>query len=98
MNDYKDIFKVYRTTENIPFLMLNRRIVFPDDKTLDIYGRKYIASDTPWTVLSYQLYGTIQYWWVLCALNEYNMYYCKEGSYLTYVKAEYIPLILNSIK
>lgn len=47
MNDYKDIFKVYRTTENIPFLMLNRRIVFPDDKTLDIYGRKYIASDTP---------------------------------------------------
>lgn len=97
MSDYKNIFKNYQTTEGIPFLMLNRRIVFPEDKTLNIYGRKYITSDTAWTVLSYQIYGTIKYWWILTALNEYNMYYCKEGATIIYVKPEYISIILNNI-
>lgn len=98
MSDYKNIFNVYQTTENIPFLLLNKRIVFPDDKSLDIYGKKYVATDTPWTILSYQIYGSIQYWWVLCALNDYNMYYCREGATVIFVKAEYLPIILNSIK
>lgn len=98
MSDYKDIFKRYETTEGIPFLMLNKRIVFPDDKNLEIYEKRYVTTDTPWTILSYQIYGTIKYWWVLCALNEYNMYYCREGATVTYVKSEYMPFILNSIK
>lgn len=47
MSDYKDIFKRYETTEGIPFLMLNKRIVFPDDKNLEIYEKRYVTTDTP---------------------------------------------------
>lgn len=98
MNSYKDIFREYRTSEGIPFKMFNRRIVFPDDKNLNIYASKSITADTPWTILSYQIYGTIDYWWILCALNEYNIYYAREGSVVKYVKSNYIPAILNSIR
>ena len=59
MNTYKNIFKEYNTKENIPFLLLNRRVVFPEDESLPIYNNRYISSDTPWTILSYQIYNDI---------------------------------------
>lgn len=98
MSSYKDIFNEYKTTEGIPFKLFNKRIVFPDDKNLDIYSKTNITSDTPWTILSYQIYGSIEYWWILCALNEHNMYYAREGSTVVYIKSEYLQAILNSIE
>ncbi|MBR4890151.1 MAG: hypothetical protein IKU15_02390 [Clostridia bacterium] len=97
MAKYENIFKTYKTSEGIPFYLLNRRVIFPDDKTLYIYGRKFISTNIAWTVLSYQIYGTIEYWWVLCALNKSNMYYAKEGNTILYVLPEYISLILNNL-
>jgi hypothetical protein len=99
MSDYQSIFKTYTSTENIQFKMLNRRVVFPEDTTLSIYGFKNIMSNTPWTILSYQLYGTIDYWWILCSLNKNNnMYYAQSGTSIIYLKGEYIPLIENNLK
>lgn len=99
MSTYKNIFKEYNTKENIPFLLLNRRVVFPEDESLPIYNNRYISSDTPWTILSYQIYNDISYWWILCALNpKNNMYYAKDGTRVKYVKPEYISLILNNLK
>lgn len=98
MNSYTSIFRQYTTSENIPFMMFNRRVVFPDDRSLPIYSKKLITSDTPWTILSYQIYGKIEYWWILCALNDDNMYYAREGSLITFVKPEYISTIENSLK
>lgn len=98
MASYKDIFNDYKTAEGIPFKLFNKRIVFPEDKSLNIYSAVNITTDTPWTILSYQIYGSIEYWWILCALNEHNMYYAREGSSVTYVKKEYLQAILNSIE
>lgn len=99
MAEYQSIFKEYISSENLPFKMLNRRVIFPEDKNSPIYSFKNITTDTPWTVLSYQIYGSINYWWILCALNEdNNIYYAKDGSIVTYIKAEYIPYIENNLK
>ena len=98
MSSYKDIFNDYKTVEGIPFKLFNKRIVFPEDKNLSIYAYTNITADTPWTILSYQIYGTIEYWWILCALNEYNMYYEREGTSVVYIKEEYLQAILNSIE
>jgi hypothetical protein len=95
--DYSKIFRVYNTKENIPFLLLNKRVEFPSDRSLDIYKSTLINSNIPWTVLSYKLYGTIDYWWILCSLNPSSIFYAKEGEYIYYIKPEYIEFILNSI-
>lgn len=97
LKSYTSIFRQYNTKENIPFLLLNKRVIFPADKTLGIYDSVYIASDTPWTTLSYQLYNSIEYWWILCSINPSSIFYAKEGDTIYYIKPEYISTILENL-
>ena len=96
-SDYTQIFRQYKTKEGIPFNLLNKRIVFPEDKTLDIYESIYVTADTPWTILSYQLYDTIEYWWILCSINPSSVFYAKEGETVYFIKPEYLNTILENI-
>ena len=50
MKDYTKIFNTYYTDEGQPFKMINKRVVFPSDNSLDIYEVYYNQDDTPWTV------------------------------------------------
>ena len=93
--DYTKIFRTYRTKENIPFYLLNKRVEFPSDKSLYIYDSTLIDTNTPWTILSYKIYNTIDYWWVLCSINPSSIFYAEAGTYVYYIKPEYINLILS---
>lgn len=95
---YNDIFRIYTTSEGIPFYLLNKSISFPLDRSLDIYGYKIITEDTPWTILSYKIYGTIDYWWILCSLNQSSIFFAKSDTDICYIKPEYITLILETIE
>ena len=95
--DYTKIFRLYNTKENIPFFLLNKRVEFPSDKTLEIYDSMLISSNVAWTILSYRLYGTIDYWWILCSLNSSSIFYAKEGDYVYFIKPEYMEFIFNLI-
>lgn len=96
--DYSIIFSKYYTIEGQEFNLLNRSVHFPDDETLKIYDKMYIASNVPWTVLSWQLYNTIEHWWVLSALNKSQFFYAAEGSEILFIKPEYIDSIINKIE
>lgn len=96
--DYSQLFNTYFTSEGIPFTLKNRSIAFPDDADNPIYGIKYIAENIPWTVLSYSLYGAIDYWWVLCTLNPDQVFYAEEGSEIRYVLPEYIQDVIATIR
>lgn len=78
MKSYSSIFNLYQTKEGQDFLMLNRKIEFPSDMTLYIYDTKVINDNIAWTILSYQLYETIDYWWILAKLNSSSIFYAKE--------------------
>lgn len=97
MKDYTKIFNVYTTAEGIDFFMTNKRIEFPSDKTLFIYDKMLMMDNTPWTILSYKLYDTIDYWWVLSALNTSQIFYANSGSEITYIKKEYLQDIVGAI-
>ena len=62
-----------------------------------MYGIKYIAENVPWTILSYNIYGTISYWCVLCSLNQSQIFYAEEGSEIRYVLPEYIEDVIGTI-
>lgn len=95
---YNNLFNLYYTSENIPFTLKNRSIVFPEDANSPIYQIKYISIDTPWTVLSYNLYNTIDYWWVLCSLNKADVFYAKEGEEIRVINPKFIDEIVDDIK
>lgn len=69
----------------------------PSDMTLDIYGQKYINTNTAWTIMSYMIYGTIDNWWILNALNPGMPFYAVEGNKIYYVKPDYIDLVKSAI-
>lgn len=95
--NYNDIFNKYATIEGIEFELLTRSIIFPEDTDLAFYGKMYVDTDTAWTIMSYKLYGTISYWWLLSALNKKEVFYAPENTEILYIKKDYISLILNSI-
>lgn len=96
--DYSSLFYKYYTAEGIPFTLKNRSIAFPEDKSNPIYGIKYIAENIPWTILSYNIYRSIDKWWLLCSLNQSQVFYAEAGSEITYVLPEYIDDVIATIK
>lgn len=96
--DYQSLFNLYFTSEGIPFSLKNRSIAFPDDMTNPIYEKKYISINTPWTVLSHNLYGTIDFWWVLSMLNKSSIFYAEEGSEIYIISKKYLADIVETIK
>ena len=98
MKNYTQIFNTYVTDEGQPFYMINRSIVFPDDDQLDIYDTYFNQDDTPWTVLSYILYGDISYWWVLSSLNKDMVFYAERGKEIRIIYPEKIKEVLSKIQ
>lgn len=96
--DYSKIFNLYYTTEEIPFTLKNRSIAFPEDKDNAIYGIKYIAEDIPWTILSYSIYGNINYWWLLSSLNPTQIFYAEAGTEIRYILPEYLDEVVGTIE
>lgn len=97
--DYTKIFSTYQSDSGDEFILLNSSVAFPEDKTLNIYDTMYINANIPWTVLSWQLYGTIDHWWILSSLNRDDSYfYAKDGQQITFIKKEHLDDVLFSIK
>ena len=90
------IFNQYRTSEGIPFYLLSKSVHFPDNND-ELYSYVYIDDNTPWTILSYQLYGTINHWWVLTSLNKNAPFYAKAGTNIKIIKPSLLEDILRYI-
>lgn len=84
MRDLKDIFNEYDTSEGVPFKLLSKRVHFPEDNE-SLYDYVYISENTPWTVLSYKIYGDIRYWWVLSQLNKKYPFYAKKTTNVKFI-------------
>jgi len=41
------------------------KVVFPETLSSEFIEEINLTSDKPWTMLSYELYGTIELWWVI---------------------------------
>lgn len=103
MINYHEIFNNY-SINGVTFSMMNKDIVYPDDKTLEIYDKVLIAEDIAWTILSYKIYGTIKYWWVLAGINrhqfkdkESSVFYAPAGSTCYFIKKKEIDNLFSTM-
>lgn len=94
----KTIFNNYYTVQGIPFLNLSKSVTFPQDNTLEIYDFLYNDEDNPWTILSYLIYGKIDYWWVLSALNKDYPFYAPRGTTIKIISPSHISKIIKYIR
>ena len=99
---YENIFKVSlidNKDKSFYFYNILNRVIFPDSVNKDAFDIKVLNVDTPWTTLSYQIYGSINLWWVIFLLNkpEY-VFLAKAGKQYKYIKPEYIQGVLENLK
>lgn len=96
MKNIADIFNEYDTSEGISFKLLSKNVHFPDTNP-EIYSYVYTSENIPWTVLSFTLYDTIDYWWVLSSLNKNQPFYAKKGYTIKYIPKSILEKILSYI-
>lgn len=72
LNDlrYENIFKMYKNDTSQYYYNITKTITLPED--IDpgqiIYYR--MRRRMPWTMVSFNIYNTIELWWLLCLLNK----------------------------
>lgn len=99
---YENIFRVNQiknNDKNFYFYNTLNKVIFPDNLRGDIYNDLIVQVDTPWTTLSFNIYGTIDLWWVVYLINKPKyIFLAKSGSKIRYITPGAIRSVLNSIK
>jgi hypothetical protein len=101
---YENIFKVYKKTKDgkdFYFYNINNKIILPTNVD-EVYLQTLELDRTlPWTILSYNIYGTIYLWYILYILNKSNNnkpdFHARAGSTIAYIKPEFISSVVKSI-
>ena len=100
-NLYENIFNVSlldNDGKDLYFYNILDKVIFPDDISDEYIDEVTINTDKPWTTLSYELYGTIQLWWVIFSLNkpEY-IFKAQAGTTYKFIKPGFVGAVINQI-
>ena len=98
-NLYENIFNVNLIEDNnVYFYNLLNKVIFPDDISGAFTDEITLMSDKPWTMLSFQLYGTINLWWTVYLLNKPDyIFKAQANNTYKFIKSKYITSVLNRI-
>lgn len=99
---YENIFNVYTTQkdENSFYYYYNilNKVVIPESIDENIFDTITLNRKLPWTTLSFQLYQTINLWWLLFLVNKpKNIFVAEPGIAYKYIRQEYIDQIINDL-
>lgn len=97
---YENIFKLYKTDNQQYYYNLLQSIYLPENIDDNYVFYQQINNKTPWTIISFNAYKTIDLWWLICLANKiYNpIKFPEAGSVVKVVKPQYVSTILNEIK
>lgn len=100
-NLYENIFNVTLVKDSdksfYAYNLLNK-VIFPENFNSIYIDQKTILSDKPWTMLSHEIYGTIDLWWIIYLINKPKyIFKAKAGTTYKYIKSNYIEAVLQQI-
>lgn len=102
-NSYENIFRVYATentnqSNQVYFNLLNS-VYLPNPLTPNTYYTITLNRSTPWTVISFDEYRTMDLWWLIALAN--NIFnpttMPPAGTTLRIIKPQFVSIILDSI-
>jgi hypothetical protein len=99
---YENIFNVYTTQKNEDsfyyYYNILNKIVIPDAIDENVIGTVTLNRKLPWTTFSFQLYQTMNLWWLLFLLNKpKNIFVAEAGIEYKYIRQEYIEQVINDL-
>jgi len=97
---YENIFRVYTNKNNQYYYNLLQSVFMPENLNEEYVYYQSINSKTPWTLISFNAYRTVELWWLICLTNQiFNpVKFPDRGTVLKIIKPQYVPNILNEIK
>jgi|TARA_R110000751_G_scaffold306747_1_gene426096 hypothetical protein len=99
INRYENIFKVYNDDDDKMFYNLNTSVTFPDNIDPAFMDTFKLDRKVSWTVISYNIYGSIYLWWTITELNKISnpVIIPDIGRNYNYIKPQYIETIVDQI-
>ena len=97
---YENIFKVYNTGEkDFYYYNILKTITLPDEIDGSFLDTLTMNRETPLTTLSFQIYGTMHLWWLICIVNGIKnpVNQLPIGKEIKYVKKTFIKEVINNI-
>ena len=100
---YENIFNVYSITkkpENVYYYYnLLNKIILPEQLSTVATTTFTVTTKTPWTLLSYKLYGSQFLWWLVFILNNpKNIFYAEPDVEYRCILPGYVSYVLNNIQ
>ena len=98
-NRYENIFKIYLNEDNKFIYNLKTSVSFPDDIDPAFIDTFKLDRKTSWTIISYNIYGSIFLWWMITELNKISnpVIIPVLGKNYNFIKPQYIDTVLSQI-
>lgn len=97
--NYENIFLLYQTNNNQYYYNLLQSIYIDGELDQNKIFYMSVKEQLPWSIISYNAYGTTLLWWVIALVNKiYNPVISPEaGTVLKIIRPEYIPDVIREI-
>lgn len=97
--NYENIFKMYKDGDYFAFNIL-KKVTIPDDMDQEFFDYVEVHARMAWTTVSYNEYGTIMLWWLICAANKIAnpTSLLEPGTVIKIIKAKYVRTVLDEIR
>lgn len=97
---YENIFKMYQNKDKNYFYNIIKKVtILPNlDPTQFFYYP--IPKKMPWTMVSFNLYNTIELWWLVCLVNNITnpIKQPTAGTTIRAIRSDLVASVINDIK
>lgn len=96
---YENIFKIYQDSNGYYKYNPLTTISFPGiSDQVDLYDNVAVNERMPWTVISYNAYGTIDLWWLIALINNVtNPLELANVGTVKVLKAAYVSSVISQL-
>ena len=99
-SSYESIFNMYQDEGEFFAYNILRTIRFPADLDNEFFFYYQVVGKDTWCRLSFNQYGTIQLWWLICLTNKIMnpVKFPDAGVVLKILKPQYVSEVIDQIK
>ena len=98
---YENIFRVYAKDQKYIYNILRRVDIDLNSADPATFVEMRLKTEAPWTNISYQIYGTVDLWWLIYICNKdifkNPLHLVPGGTMLRVIKTDKLQAILNEI-
>tara|TARA_R100001163_G_C4951914_1_gene119325 strand:+ start:153 stop:518 length:366 start_codon:yes stop_codon:yes gene_type:complete len=96
---YESIFNIYQDDGYFAYNIL-KSVQFPEEINSELVAYIRVNGDISWSQLSFKVYGDINLWWLICAVNKILNPVIKPapGTVLKIIRPDQVSSIIQQIK